>query len=120
MRAYSASVRMHHLVDEMGWWLMAVYAPSNDVDKPAFLDELRDLAAFWSRPWLLTGDFNLIYHAADKNNNNLNLRLMGQFRRLLSDTCLREIHLNGRLFTWSNERAQPTLESIDRAFISKI
>jgi hypothetical protein len=29
------------------------------------------------------------------------------------------VHLNGRLFTWSNERAHTTLERIDRVFISK-
>lgn len=29
---------------------------------------------------------------------------------------LAELHLNGRLFTWSNERLHPTLERIDRAF----
>jgi hypothetical protein len=110
---------MRHQVDGKKWWLTVVYGPSNDVDKPTFLIELQDLAAFRLGPWLLTGDFNLIYRMADKNNENLNRRLMGQFHRLLNDTCLRAIHLNGGLFTWSNERAHPTLEHIDRAFISK-
>ncbi|WVZ71862.1 hypothetical protein U9M48_020394 [Paspalum notatum var. saurae] len=31
---------------------------------------------------------------------------------------LSELHLNGRLFTWSNEREHPMLERIDRAFAS--
>jgi hypothetical protein len=44
---------------------------------------------------------------------------MEQFRRFLNNACLHEIHLNGRLFTWRNERAHPTLERIDHAFISK-
>jgi hypothetical protein len=29
-----------------------------------------------------------------------------------------ELHLQGRLFTWSNERSHPTLERIDRMFVS--
>jgi hypothetical protein len=29
------------------------------------------------------------------------------------------VHLNGCLYTWSNEQAHPTLERIDRVFISK-
>jgi hypothetical protein len=37
---------------------------------------------------------------------------MGQFR-----CFVKELHLSGCLFTWSNERAHPTLERIDRAFI---
>jgi hypothetical protein len=53
-----------------------------------------------------------------KNNDRLDPRLMGQFRHFISVVALKEIHLNGRLFTWSNERSHPTLERIDRAFIS--
>jgi hypothetical protein len=43
---------------------------------------------------------------------------MGQFRQFLSEAAMQEVHLNGHLYTWSNERADPTLEGIDRAFIS--
>jgi hypothetical protein len=90
MSTYSASARMRHQVDGKELWLAVVYGPSRDSYKPAFLDELQELAPFRSGPWLLTGDLNLIYCAAHKNNDNLNRRLMGQFRRLLNDTCLRE------------------------------
>jgi hypothetical protein len=31
---------------------------------------------------------------------------------------MKEVNLNGRLFTWSNERAHPTLERIDRTFVT--
>jgi hypothetical protein len=58
------------------------------------------------------------YRAEDKNNGNLNRRRMGQFRRFLNEAALKELHLEGRLFTWSNERAHPTLEKIDRVFVS--
>jgi hypothetical protein len=44
---------------------------------------------------------------------------MGQFRRFINDASLNEIHLNYRLFTWSNKRAHPTMERIDRAFVSQ-
>jgi hypothetical protein len=35
---------------------------------------------------------------------------MGRFRRFLNDLELDELHLHGRLFTWSNEMSHPTLE----------
>jgi hypothetical protein len=70
-------------------------------------------------PWLLNDDFDLIYRVEDKNNDRLNRRLMGQFRCFLNYAYLKEIHLNGRLFTWSNERWHLTLERIDRAFASR-
>jgi hypothetical protein len=43
---------------------------------------------------------------------------MGQFRKFFNDAALKEVHLQGMLFTWSNERVHPTLERLDRVFIS--
>jgi hypothetical protein len=60
----------------------------------------------------------MIYWVEDKNNDQLDCRLMGQFRWLLNDATLKEIHLQGRLFTWSNGRFHHTLELIDHVFIS--
>jgi hypothetical protein len=52
--------------------------------------------------------------AQDKNNMNLNRHMMGKFRRLLNNLELKELYLNGRRYTWSNEREQATLERLDR------
>jgi hypothetical protein len=87
----------------------------------------------------------MIYKTEDKTNERLDRQLMSQFRRFLIDACLKEIHLNGHLFTWINERSHPiiidvclkeihlndhlftwinkrshpTLERMDQAFISR-
>jgi hypothetical protein len=79
----------------------------------SFLDELCQFHLSHAGPWLVIGDLNMIYQAADKNNDCLNRRLMGQFCLLLNDAILKEIHLTGRLFTWSNECVHPTLEHIN-------
>jgi hypothetical protein len=55
------------------------------------------------------GDFNLIYWAEDKNNNNLDRAMMGRFQRIINDLQLIELLLLGRKFTWSNERSPPPL-----------
>lgn len=69
-------------------------------------------------PWLLCGDFNMIYRAADKSNDRLDRRTMDRFHRFIAAAALEELHLNGRRFTWSNERGTPTLERLDRALAS--
>uniref|UniRef100_A0A0A9DT92 Endonuclease/exonuclease/phosphatase domain-containing protein n=1 Tax=Arundo donax TaxID=35708 RepID=A0A0A9DT92_ARUDO len=69
-------------------------------------------------PWLIAGDFNLIYRSEDKNNANLDRAMMGRFRHLLNDVELNEITLVGRKYTWSNERVVPTLVKLDRVFCS--
>jgi endonuclease/exonuclease/phosphatase family metal-dependent hydrolase len=98
------------------WWLTNVYGPTTQADKAKFLLELRDVRVACLGPWLLCGDFNLIYMAHNKNNGWLHHGLMRRFRRVLDDLQLDEIHLSGRLYTWSNGRDQPTLERLDRAF----
>jgi hypothetical protein len=88
---------------------MIVYGPAAEADKPAFLEELLNLSQARNGPWMLCEDCNMIYHAEDKNNDCLDWRRMGQFRNFLNVATLKEIHLQGRLFTWSNECVDPTL-----------
>jgi hypothetical protein len=65
-------------------------------------------------PWAIAGDFNLIAEARDKNNDRVNRRSMALFRRFINGLELKEAHLIGRRYTWSNERDCPTLEKLDR------
>jgi hypothetical protein len=93
-----------------------VYGPQEDADKIAFLTELRAVREAHAGPWVLCGDFNMIYRDEDKNNDNLHRRMMARFRRFLNDCELKEIYLHGRRYTWSNERESPTLVRLDRVF----
>jgi exonuclease III len=81
------------------WWLTVVYGPQGNDNKIAFLQELRTIRALCAGPWLLGGDFNLIYKDEDKNNTNLDRTMMGRFRRLIDDLAIKEIPLHGRKFT---------------------
>ena len=98
------------------WWLTVVYGPQTDEDKVAFLQEIHDVRADCPGPWLLCSDFNLIYHDEDKNNGNLNRRMMGRFWRVLNDLALKEVYLNGCRYTWSNGQDPPMLVHLDRVF----
>jgi len=114
---YSASVKFV-LEDGNEWWFTGVYGPNLDADKLHFLQELRDIRAGCPGPWLIGGDFNLIYRSADKNNPNVDRAMMGRFRRLINELELQELELLGRHFTWSNERDAPTLVRLDRVLCS--
>jgi hypothetical protein len=100
------------------WWLTSVCGPQSDADKVSFLAGIRTLRPMLSGPWVLCRDFNLIYQATDKNKDHLSRRMMGRFRHFLNDLELLELHLQGRLFTWRNERSHPILECIDKVFVS--
>ena len=119
VRSYSLTAKVTLIRNEETWWWTSVYGRQGDQGKLLFLDELREVRASCAGTWLAWGDFNLIYQAADKNNHRLNRRMMSRFRSFLNETELQEIHLRGRLYTWSNERDRPTLERLDRVFASE-
>ena len=115
---FSISVQFNH-DSNLPWWFTGVYGPQSDEKKLQFLQELRMVRSVCVGPWVVGGDFNLIYRAEDKNNNNLDRAMMGRFQRIINDLQLVELPLLGRKFTWSNERSSPTLVRLDRFFYSR-
>ena len=109
----AVTVKVQATTSRVSWWLTAVYGPQEDNAKIAFLEELRQIRSFTSELWLVIGDFNMILQAADKSNDNLNRRLMGVFSRAVNDLELKEIQLQERKYTWTNNI---THTRIDRAF----
>lgn len=75
--SYSASVLFQN-VDGLQWWFTGVYGPQHDDQKILFLDELRTVRQACPGPWVIGGDFNLIYRAEDKNNPNVDRAMMGR------------------------------------------
>jgi hypothetical protein len=55
----------------------------------------------------------MMLNASDKSNTILNRRLMGEFRDAVTELELKELNLQGRKYTWSNNCTQTR---IDRAF----
>ena len=91
--------------------LTGVYGPTVAGLKDAFFAELIALKPPPGTRWLALGDFNQIHRARDKNNSNINRSRLRRFRSALQTCELSDIHLQNRRFTWSNERATPTLEA---------
>jgi exonuclease III len=98
------------------WWLTCVYGPQGNESKIQFMQELREIRAICHGPWMLAGDFNLIYKTEDKNNSNYIRAMMGRFRRLIDVLALKEMPLHGRKYTWLNQLDNPTLVRLDRVF----
>ena len=100
------------------WGLTGVYGPQGDAEKVAFLEEIRDVRDLHVGPWAIVGDFNLLVNPEDKNMATVNRRMMARVRAMLNRLELKELYLNGRRYTWSNERRDPTMEKIDHVFVT--
>lgn len=96
--------------------ITSVYGPTDSASKDAFFAELISHKPLPGVSWLASGDFNQIYRARDKNKRNVNRSRINRFLAALQSCELKEVHLQNRRFTWSNERANPTLCKLDSFF----
>lgn len=116
--AHTLSVFLSSSITNFSFLVTNIYAPSTPELRPDFLAELKTIAPPASVPWIFSGDFNMIRYAHEKNNNNFRLAEAEYFNDCINDMCLIELPLLDRNFTWSNRRASPTLERLDRVFIN--
>jgi hypothetical protein len=98
--------------------VMGIYGPTDYRRSRAFLEEISAKGAKSNLPLLMGGDFNLIRTANDKNNENLNWRLMDLSNEHIATWALREIPRSGARFTWTNRQLNPVRSVLDRVFIS--
>ncbi|XP_044389289.1 uncharacterized protein [Triticum aestivum] len=99
--------------------LTTVYGPTRSNLKDGFFQELVSEKPHPGEKWLVNGDFNQIYRARDKNRANVDQSRIVRFRNALNACELKEIHLQNRKFTWSNERNDPTLSKLDSFFCNE-
>jgi hypothetical protein len=114
---YAITGKVHPSIGEPRW-ITAVYGPQDTEGKIQFLQELLVRRNACPGAWLVIGDFNMILRASEKNNENLDRASMRRFRDFVSNQELKECYMHGRLFTWSNERLNPTMTKIDCALAS--
>jgi hypothetical protein len=109
----SADVSLINAAQNGSFKLTTVYGPTDRALKDQFFAELVALKPTPGVRWLVPGDFNQIRRARDKNKGNVDRSRLMRFRDALQTCELTEVHLQNRRFTWSNERASPTLCKLD-------
>jgi hypothetical protein len=67
---------------------------------------------------MITGDFNVTLNPMDRSNQQHTMHEMTQFRNVVSSLELMDLQLQGREYTWSNERETPSFVRLDRFLIS--
>ena len=96
------------------FWVLNIYGPAQHSCSDDFIREVKDFCTNENLPILMGGDFNLIRNNKERNQGHGDPRLMGLFNNFIRDLQLREIHVSGVKFTWSNKQQNPTLVKLDR------
>lgn len=115
---YCLTLRLKNLQDNTIYTVTGVYGPSTNHGRSVFFDELKQAKQQDATPWLLYGDFNLTMLADDRTDNTNDWRQTVRFSRLTQVLGLINLPLQGRGFTWSNERSNPHLARLDRFLVS--
>lgn len=119
MQDFSISIKLTLKMNNVKFWLTALYGPTTSGAKASYLNELISCQPTPNIPWLCIRDYNLICDASDKNDANINRKEMRYFRQALDASDLMEIRLLNRKYTWSNRRLRPTLVHLDKAFCNR-
>jgi hypothetical protein len=93
--------------------LTNVYGPTGNACKLGFLQEKRIISCMHDLPWNLMEDFNILRDVNDTTSANPNFHFMVDFNQLITDLQLQDLPLNGRAYTWSNKRPQPSFSKLD-------
>ena len=104
-------------INDFTWNLIIVYGDAQPNGKAAFLAELARVCHDTTYPCLIGGDFNLIRKPEEKNKPGNLSHWSFVFNVTIENAGLRELHLNGRQYTWGNNHIDPTFEKLVRILI---
>nr|CAD1834723.1 unnamed protein product [Ananas comosus var. bracteatus] len=81
--------------------------------------ELRNISELASGVWTALGDFNVLLSVLDKNGLPSAAGDILNFREVVNEIGWIDLPILNKTFTWTNGKGIPTLERLDRAFVSK-
>jgi hypothetical protein len=92
---------------------------AHDDSKEVFFGELTSFCSKNKEPFLSRGGFNIMRYVSEKNKRFIPNRFSGILNTIINSNDLREIHICGGEFTWSNNHVIPTLEKLHRVLMSR-
>jgi hypothetical protein len=110
--------RLCNKVDDYKWALVIVYGPAQDEFKESFLAELVNMCSHENLPLVVGGDYNILRHPSEKNNDHYHARWSFLFNVVIDGLNLKEIQLTGWKYIWANNLANPTFKKNDSVLIT--
>jgi exonuclease III len=115
---YTISVDLAMNMDDTIFRLTMVYGPTNTTERANFYAELQQAKPNINMPWMVAGDMNVTLHTMDKSNTQHTSNDMRSFQQIVNSLELMDLQLQGRKYTWCNERKVPSYVRLDRFLIS--
>ena len=112
------SYKFRNISNQFEWIFTGVYGPNTDRDRIVLWEELAGLISWWDASWCIGGDFNVVRFPSEKSRQAPFISAMQEFLEFIADFGLLDTPLEGGKFTWSNNRATPSMSKLDRFLFS--
>lgn len=111
------TLRLYHSETHVEFVLTLVYAKCDAIERIELWDSLYYMASDMTIPWLVGGDFNVIWDEEEKFGGlPVHLNEIDDFRHCINTCNLSDLGFKGSIFTWWNGRAEEDciLKRLDR------
>uniref|UniRef100_A0A2N9HVH9 Elongation factor P C-terminal domain-containing protein n=1 Tax=Fagus sylvatica TaxID=28930 RepID=A0A2N9HVH9_FAGSY len=116
---FSISCKFRNVLDQKEWAFSGVYGPNINRERNTMWEELAGVVTWWGVPWVVGGDFNAIRFPSERLGASHFTSSMHAFSDFITSCRLRDLPLEGGLFTWSNNRENAVMSRIDRFLLSE-
>ncbi|XP_016473910.2 uncharacterized protein LOC107795741 [Nicotiana tabacum] len=113
------TLRLMHSETHVELILTLVYAKCDRIERIEQWDTLYAMASYMTVPWLVGGDFNVIWHEEEKYGAlPVSLIEVDDFRYCINTCNLTYLGFEGSIFTWWNRRSEEEciFKRLDRCF----
>jgi hypothetical protein len=97
---------------------VVVYGPAHDEHKESCLAELVNMCSHKNLPLVMGGNYNILRHLWEKNNDRYQNRWSFLFNVVIDGLNLKELQISDKKCTWTNNLANPTFKKLDRVQIT--
>ena len=115
---FTLSCKFKCMESDLEWMYSGVYGPNRDSDKNLLWEELADIGSWWSLPWCVGGDFNVVRFPNERGAGGGISSAMWDFSEFISEQGLLDLPLVGGRFTWSSNQENPSMSRLDRFLVS--
>ncbi|XP_075102115.1 uncharacterized protein LOC142177432 [Nicotiana tabacum] len=116
------TLRLFHTESHVEFVLTLIYAKCDAIERIELWDSLYAMARDMEAPWLVGGDFNVIWEEEEKFGGlPVSLNEIDDFRHCINTCNLFDLGFKGSIFTWWNGRAEEDciFKRLDR-FLAKV
>ena len=116
---YTLSCRFKSLEEDFIWVFTEVYGPTVYGRREDLWEELGAIRGLWGDPWCLGGDFNAIRAPRERNREGSFTHSMRCFSQVMDELELKNIPMQGDLFTWKGGPNNGRMARLDRFLITE-